>query len=48
MLDAHSAAARSGRGGGGRLKAGGTGETVNGKIGNGYDHTFCLTLGYKF
>ena len=30
------------------LKAGGTGETVNGKIGNGYDHTFCLTLGYKF
>ncbi len=30
------------------LKSGGTGETVNGKFGNGYDHTFCLTLGYKF
>ena len=22
--------------------------TLNGKFGNGYDHTFCLTLGYKF
>ena len=30
------------------LKAHGTGETVNGKFGNGYDHTFALTLGYKF
>ena len=30
------------------LKAGGTGGTLNGKFGNGYDHTFCLTLGYKF
>ena len=30
------------------LKSGGTGETVNGKFGNGYDHTFALTLGYKF
>ncbi|MBR3881270.1 MAG: outer membrane protein transport protein [Mailhella sp.] len=23
-------------------------ETLKGKFGNGYDHTFCLTLGYKF
>lgn len=30
------------------LRSHGTGETVNGKIGNGYDHTFALTLGYKF
>lgn len=30
------------------LKAGGTGGTINGKFGNGYDHTFALTLGYKF
>ena len=30
------------------LKAGGTGGTLNGKFGNGYDHTFCLTFGYKF
>ncbi|MBQ5727874.1 MAG: outer membrane protein transport protein, partial [Mailhella sp.] len=30
------------------LRTHGTGETVNGKIGNGYDHTFALTLGYKF
>ncbi len=30
------------------LREHGTGDTVNGKIGNGYDHTFALTLGYKF
>jgi hypothetical protein len=30
------------------LRAHGTGDTVKGKIGNGYDHTFALTLGYKF
>ena len=30
------------------LMNGGTAETVAGKFGNGYDHTFCLTLGYKF
>ena len=30
------------------LRSGGTGETINGKFGNGYDHTFALTLGYKF
>jgi len=30
------------------LMAGGTAGTLKGKIGNGYDHTFCLTLGYKF
>jgi len=24
------------------------GQTLSGKFGNGYDHTFCLTLGYKF
>ena len=26
----------------------GKADTVNGKFGNGYDHTFALTLGYKF
>ena len=26
----------------------GNADTVNGKFGNGYDHTFALTLGYKF
>ncbi|MBQ4076662.1 MAG: outer membrane protein transport protein [Mailhella sp.] len=30
------------------LKAGGEAGTFNGKFGNGYDHTFALTLGYKF
>ncbi len=30
------------------LASGGTGSTINGKFGNGYDHTFALTLGYKF
>ena len=30
------------------LMDGGTAGTIKGKIGNGYDHTFCLTLGYKF
>ena len=30
------------------LKAHGSGDTVNGTFGNGYDHTFALTLGYKF
>jgi len=30
------------------LMDGGTAGTIKGKFGNGYDHTFCLTLGYKF
>ena len=30
------------------LMAGGEAGTFNGKFGNGYDHTFALTLGYKF
>jgi len=30
------------------LKNGGTAETLACKFGNGYDHTFALTLGYKF
>ena len=30
------------------LASGGTGNTIDGKFGNGYDHTFALTLGYKF
>ncbi len=30
------------------LRSGGTGKTIDGKFGNGYDHTFALTLGYKF
>ncbi|WP_446424412.1 OmpP1/FadL family transporter [Mailhella sp.] len=30
------------------LKNGGTADTLAGKFGNGYDHTFALTLGYKF
>ena len=30
------------------LKKGGTAETLACKFGNGYDHTFALTLGYKF
>jgi len=30
------------------LMAGGEAGTLNGKFGNGYDHTFALTLGYKF
>ncbi|MBQ8172934.1 MAG: outer membrane protein transport protein, partial [Mailhella sp.] len=30
------------------LQAGGEAETLSGHFGNGYDHTFCLTLGYKF
>ena len=30
------------------LRSGGTGNTIDGKFGNGYDHTFALTLGYKF
>jgi len=30
------------------LMAGGEAGALNGKFGNGYDHTFALTLGYKF
>ena len=30
------------------LSSNSTSGSLNGKFGNGYDHTFCLTLGYKF